>query len=116
VVHFARADSQALFIAGFRKILCASGSASIGPNQMAMKQRELYTSRYFRNGASYVAVIPPDLRELMGLVPGDTLAMNFQHGVLWVVKLKPEMVIDRITVSRIFDELFKSKEDALASK
>lgn len=56
-------------------------------------------------------VIPPDIRELMGLVNGDTLAMNFQHGVLWLVRVTKDMVINRDTVSKVFDSLFPDKED-----
>lgn len=47
----------------------------------------------------------------MGLVPGDTLAMNFQHGVCWMVKLSANLVVDRDTVAKVFDELFKDKRE-----
>lgn len=76
-----------------------------------IKQRDVYTTRYYRHGTSMGIVIPPDIRELMGLVNGDTLAMNFQHGVLWLVRVTKDMVINRDTVSKVFDSLFPDKED-----
>lgn len=93
-----------------------SRAAFCGPSLTMMKPREIYTSRYQRNGNSYVAIIPPELREKMGLVPGDLLAMNFIHGVLWCVKLKPEMIINRATVSKIFDEIFRGKDRDIATE
>lgn len=90
--------------------------ASRGSSLMRIKQRDVYTARYIRNGNSYCIVLPPGVREVMGLVPGDTLAMNFSHGVLWVVRLTTDMIINRDLVSRVFDELFPDKVDAHASK
>jgi len=83
---------------------------------MPTKPRDLYTSRLIRNGNSFCAIIPPDLRDRMGVVVGDTLAMNYSHGVLWTVKLTPDMVVNRATVAKIFDELFKGKDGDLAAK
>lgn len=83
---------------------------------MQIKQREIYTSRYYRHGNAYGCIIPPDIRQLMGLVPGDTLAMNFQHGVLWMVRLTGNMIINRETVSKVFDELFADKRGAHANE
>ena len=85
-----------------------------GPRDMNIKPRDVYTSRYFRHGSSYAVVLPPDIRALMGLVLGDTLAMNYQHGVLWMVKLTGSMVINRDAVAKVFDELFKDKAEASA--
>jgi hypothetical protein len=60
--------------------------------------------------------VPPDLREAMKLVPGDVLAMNVEHGLLWAVKLTPSMVATRAQVAKIFDSLFPDKADADASE
>jgi len=81
---------------------------------MRIKQRDVYTSKYYRHGNSWGILIPPDIRELMGLVPGDHLALNFQHGVLWAVKITPGMIASREKVAAIFDELFPSREVAHA--
>lgn len=81
---------------------------------MRIKNREVYTSRYFRTGNSHVVTIPPDIGGMMSLVPGDNLAMNFQHGVLWMVKIVPGMIANRETVSKIFDEIFADKDKANA--
>lgn len=83
---------------------------------MRIKQRDVYTTRYYRHGNSMGVVIPPDIRELMGLITGDTLAMNFQHGVLWCVKVTKDMVVNRDKVAKIFDELFPDKADIDAGK
>jgi antitoxin component of MazEF toxin-antitoxin module len=94
--------------------LVAKNCAVCGPNNMRIRNREVYTTRYFRNGNSNVITIPPDIGGIMKLVPGDNLAMNFQHGVLWMVKIVPGMIASRETVSKIFDEIFKDKEKANA--
>ena len=83
---------------------------------MRIKQRDVYTARYYRQGNSYGMIIPPDIRELMGLLPGDNLAMNFQLGVLWVVKITPGMIATREKVAKIFDSLFPDKEKTFASQ
>ena len=57
-------------------------------------------------------VIPPVIIDKMGLHLGDLFAMNFQHGVLWVVRLQPHMIVSRETVAKVFDELFPDKADA----
>lgn len=87
-----------------------------GPSKTRMKPRDVYTSRYFRQGNSYVITIPPDLREAMKLQPGDTVAINFQHGVCWFVKITSSMIANRDTVSKIFEELFPDKEKDNASE
>lgn len=74
-------------------------------------KREIYTSRFFRTGNSYAVVIPPDLIDAMGLRLGSTLAMNFQYGVLWVVRMEPHMIVNRDTVSKVFDSLFPDKRE-----
>lgn len=76
---------------------------------MTIKQREIYTSKYYRHGKSYGIIIPPDLRELMGLQPGDQMAMNYQEGVLWAVRVQPEMIVDRAKMAKIFDKLFPDR-------
>lgn len=76
-----------------------------------IRQRDVYTSRFFRTGRSFCIVMPPDLCEVMGLRLGDQMLMNFQHGVCWLVKARPDMIVNRETVSRIFDELFPDKDE-----
>lgn len=76
---------------------------------MAIKQREVYHGKYFRRGGSYAIVVPPDIRELMHFLPGDTILMNCDEGVLWMVRATKSMVIDRTKMSGIFDRLFADK-------
>jgi hypothetical protein len=83
---------------------------------MQIKQREVYTGRYFRTGNSYVLHIPSDVSALMKLTPGDTVAMNFQFGVLWAVKVNASMIVNREKVAKIFDALFKGSEEPRASE
>lgn len=83
---------------------------------MRIKQRDVYTTRYYRHGNSMGVVIPPDIREMMELVPGDTLAMNFSHGVLWAVKVTKDIIITREKVAAVFDKLFPDKVDLNARK
>jgi antitoxin component of MazEF toxin-antitoxin module len=83
---------------------------------MLKKQRDVFTGRYYRHGNSYVILIPPELREIMKLTPGDTIAMNFQFGVLWAVRVTPSMIVSREKVAKIFDALFKGSEEAHASE
>lgn len=83
---------------------------------MRIKQRDVYTTRYYRHGNSMGVVIPPDIREMMELNPGDTLAMNFSHGVLWAVKITKDVIITREKVAAVFDKLFPDKEQLRASK
>ena len=78
---------------------------------MRIHKRDVYTSRFFRTGRSFAVVIPPDLCEVMGLRVGDQILMNFAHGVCWLVKARPDMIANRETVARIFDELFPGKDD-----
>lgn len=91
-------------------------AARAGPSIMRAKKRDVYTSRYYRQGNSYAMIIPPDIREAMALQPGDTLALNFQHGVMWVVKIQPSMIANREQVSKIFNELFPGKDIENASE
>lgn len=79
---------------------------------MRIDRKEIYTSRYIRVGNSFAVTLPPDLRERMHMKLGDVMAMNFEHGVLWMVRLTPEHVISRDTISKIFDKLFPDREDA----
>lgn len=76
---------------------------------MTIKQREIYTSKYFRRGGSYALLIPPDIRELMHFQPGDTVLMNCDDGVLWAVRATKSMAIDRNKMSGIFDRLYAEK-------
>lgn len=76
---------------------------------MPIKQRDVYTAMYFRNGGSYGVTIPPDLREIMKLLPGDRMAMNFTCGVLWMIKITPESIIPRKTAMAIVEKLFPGK-------
>jgi antitoxin component of MazEF toxin-antitoxin module len=91
-------------------------SAAHDPSLTLMKLRDVYTTRYYRQGNSFGIILPPDIREAMNLTPGDTLALNFQHGVMWAVKVTPGMIATREKVARIFDELFPDKEKSLASQ
>lgn len=81
---------------------------------MPIKKRELYHGKYYRHGASYGVLIPPDLRELAGLTPGDQMVMNYSHGIIWLKRLDPSMVFDRTEIAKIFDELFPDKADTHA--
>lgn len=76
---------------------------------MTVKQRDVYTTMYYRHGNSYGITIPPDLREQMHLNPGDHFAMNYAHGILWMVKLTPDTFIPREKVMLILEKLFPSK-------
>jgi antitoxin component of MazEF toxin-antitoxin module len=78
---------------------------------MQIKQREVYTSRYFRRGGSYMILIPPDIRELMHFLPGDSILMNCDEGVLWIVRAQKTMVIDRKKMTAIFDRLYAEKRE-----
>jgi len=78
---------------------------------MTIKQRDIYTSRYFRRGGSYAILIPPDIRELMHFNLGDVLLMNCDDGVLWVVRATKSMAIDRNKMSGIFDRLYAEKRE-----
>lgn len=76
---------------------------------MTIKQREVYNSRYFRHGGTYAVSIPPDVRELMHLTVGDSILMNCEDGVLWMVRATKSMVIDRKKAGAIFEKLFAEK-------
>lgn len=84
--------------------------------QMRIKQRDVYTGRFYRNGNSRVVLLPPDLYEKAGLVPGDTVLMQYEFGIIWMVKATRSMIFDRTKVAKIFDSLFPDKVDADASK
>jgi hypothetical protein len=79
---------------------------------MTIKPREVYTGKYYRHGTSFAVHIPPDIRELAGLVEGDTMLMNYEFGIIWMVKAVKHLVFDRKKVSAIFDKLFPDKVDA----
>jgi antitoxin component of MazEF toxin-antitoxin module len=83
---------------------------------MRIKHRDVYTGRFFRSGNSHVIVIPPDLFEKIGLVSGDTVAMQYEHGLIWMARVTRSVLFDREQVSKIFDSLFPDKVDADASK
>lgn len=72
-------------------------------------RREVYTAKYYRHGAGFGIYIPPDIREQMKLLPGDTVVMRVQESILFVVKLLPEHIFDREKVARIFDNFFDGK-------
>jgi len=116
VLYFARAVRYAVFRADSLVGCGIEKRAAYGSRLMRIKQRDVYTSRYYRHGNSWGMIIPPDIRDLMGLVPGDSLALNFQHGVLWAVKITPGMITTRAKVAKIFDELFPDKENTVASE
>jgi hypothetical protein len=83
---------------------------------MPIKQREVYTAKYYRHGNSFGMILPPDIREMMGLRVGDVIVCNFSHGILWAAKLTPGMIASRETVGKIFDSLFPDKEETHARK
>jgi hypothetical protein len=49
---------------------------------------------------------------MMNFLPGDTVLMNCDQGVLWMVRATRQMVIDRKKMSTIFDRLFADKAGA----
>jgi antitoxin component of MazEF toxin-antitoxin module len=83
---------------------------------MSKPMREVYTARYYRAGCSYGIILPPDVREAMGLRPGDYLALNFQHGVLWAVKMTASMIVSREQVAKVYEHLYPAKEPKIASE
>lgn len=66
--------------------------------------------RYFRHGNSYAILIPVHIREQMGLVPNDTVLMNFEYGILWIAKPDKSLIMSREKVAKILDALFPDKE------
>jgi len=72
--------------------------------------REVYTSRYYKTGNSYAMVLPPDVRERMGLVIGDTLLIRVEGDTILVRKATPDMICSRDNAARILDKLYTSKE------
>jgi hypothetical protein len=80
------------------------------------KKREIFMGKCYKHGASFGVILPPDIREITGVHPGDYLLMNFDHGILWMVKADKSVVFDRKKVSAIFDKLFPDKVDANGSK
>lgn len=83
---------------------------TVSTGQTRIRQREVYPARYYRTGHSYVVTIPPDVRELMKLLPGDCILMNCDQGVLYMVKADKGMVINREKATAIFEKLFADKE------
>lgn len=79
---------------------------------LSVKQREVYHGKYFRRGGSYAICIPPDMREMMGLVQGDTVLMNCDQGILFMVRATRDMVINRKRAGDIFEKLFADKTGA----
>ncbi len=77
---------------------------------MRIKSRDVYTGRFFRSGKSHVIVVPPDLMDKAGLVPGSTMLMNFEYGMIWPV------AFNREDIAKVFDHLFPDKADDDASK
>lgn len=73
---------------------------------MTIKLRDVYTSRYYKHGTSFGIIIPPDIRQAMGLRPGDVVMMNFSFGVMWCVRASADVIINRDKVAAVFDQLF----------
>ena len=73
---------------------------------MTIKLRDVYTSRYYKHGTSFGIIIPPDIRQAMGLRPGDVVMMNFSFGVMWCVRASADVIINREKVAAVFDQLF----------
>jgi len=96
--------------------ICSSDLFNRRSSQMRIKQRDVYTGRFFRSGNSRVVVLPPDLYEQAGLVVGDTVLMQYEHGIIWMVRATKSVLFDRTKVAKIFDSLFPDKADADASK
>lgn len=77
-----------------------------------VKKRDLYHGRYYRTGGSYAIAIPPDVREMMGFLPGEHVVMNVSHGILWVTRLTTQVVFPREKIAQIFDQIFAEKKPA----
>lgn len=78
---------------------------------MRINNREIYHGKYFRHGNGYAIYIPPDIRTVMELQPGDTILMNFIEGVLWCRRATATMVINRERAGAIFEKLFADKKE-----
>jgi antitoxin component of MazEF toxin-antitoxin module len=85
------------------------GSTATWTGSMTIKQRDIYTAKFFKRGGSYAILVPPDIRDLMGFTIGDTVLMNCEDDVLWIVRATKRMVIDRDKMSGIFDRLYEEK-------
>jgi antitoxin component of MazEF toxin-antitoxin module len=80
-----------------------------GEGKLAIVQRDVYTTKFYRHGKSWGILIPQELREVMGLQPGDRIALNFNYGILWCKRITVDMIVTREQVSQIFDKLFPGK-------
>ncbi len=83
---------------------------------MRIKSRDVYTGRFFRSGKSHVIVVPPDLMDKAGLVPGSTMLMNFEYGMIWLKQVTKAVAFNREDIAKVFDHLFPDKADDDASK
>lgn len=59
---------------------------------------ETYASRFWKVGGSWGAIIPKDVRNHLGLKPGDLLLMRLFGPFLIMRRVTPDMVIDRETL------------------
>lgn len=53
-----------------------------------------YASRFTRIGTSKGIILPKDVREQMGLIPGDNIVMRLFGKVLVCRKLDPKEIVD----------------------
>ena len=56
--------------------------------------RPTYASRFTRVGTSKAIILPKDVREQMGLIPGDTVVMRLFGKVLICRRLDPKDIVD----------------------
>lgn len=57
-----------------------------------------YASRFTRVGTSKAIILPKEVRELMGLIPGDLVVMRLFGKILICRRLDPKDVVDVNTV------------------
>jgi bifunctional DNA-binding transcriptional regulator/antitoxin component of YhaV-PrlF toxin-antitoxin module len=77
---------------------------------MDTEKRVVFYGRYWRHGASFGVTIPPEVRERMKFVVGDTLAMMVLEHTLCIVRITPDVIISRDKANRIFERLFAGKK------
>lgn len=53
-----------------------------------------YASRFTRVGTSKAIILPKEVRELMGLIPGDLVVMRLFGKILICRKLEPNQIVD----------------------
>lgn len=53
-----------------------------------------YASRFTRVGTSKAIILPKEVRELMGLIPGDLVVMRLFGKLLICRKLEPNQIVD----------------------